>query len=167
MKAENKFLGQSPEFWANVKLISQKVGYTQRKKAKAKAENNDVDPFDKDVDEGEEIDDEIVEEASESTIKIPTFDEIKLAYEKLNLDCSKIINKDGPTEFGKLLIEYFEFRAKVLLEFVKPRLMNVDSAKDLFNKMKKELRPKCPLPMNKQKRKESSCLFYRNYKYAY
>jgi hypothetical protein len=31
MKAESKFLRQPLEFWANVKLISQKIGYTERK----------------------------------------------------------------------------------------------------------------------------------------
>jgi hypothetical protein len=30
MKPNPKFLAQSPEFWANVKLISQKLGYTER-----------------------------------------------------------------------------------------------------------------------------------------
>ena len=30
MKAESKFLNQPLDFWANVKLISQKVGYTER-----------------------------------------------------------------------------------------------------------------------------------------
>jgi len=36
MKAESKFLNQPLEFWANVKLISQKVGYTDRKASKIK-----------------------------------------------------------------------------------------------------------------------------------
>lgn len=36
MKPESKFLNQPLDFWANVKLISQKVGYTQRKTSKIK-----------------------------------------------------------------------------------------------------------------------------------
>ncbi len=31
MQANRTFLNQPPEFWANVKLISQKLGYTNRK----------------------------------------------------------------------------------------------------------------------------------------
>lgn len=36
MKANSKYQGQSLEFWANVKLISQEVGYTDRKTASIK-----------------------------------------------------------------------------------------------------------------------------------
>ena len=39
MKAENKYLNQPLEFWANVRLISQKVGYTDRKTSKIKVNN--------------------------------------------------------------------------------------------------------------------------------
>lgn len=34
MKANNFFLNQSPEFWANVRTISQQIGYTDRKTSK-------------------------------------------------------------------------------------------------------------------------------------
>jgi len=36
MQAESKFLKQPLEFWANVKLISQKIGYTERKTSNIK-----------------------------------------------------------------------------------------------------------------------------------
>jgi hypothetical protein len=39
MKANSKFLSQPLEFWANVKLISQKVGYTERGTSKVKIPN--------------------------------------------------------------------------------------------------------------------------------
>ena len=61
MQAENKFLKQPPEFWANVKLISQKVGYTNRVL---------------------------------KSIKVPTIEEIEIAYDKLGLDSSKIVSNN-------------------------------------------------------------------------
>lgn len=118
MKAESKFLKQPLEFWANVKLISQKIGYTER---------------------------------GTSQVKVPTFEVIQSVYKSLNLDSSKIIDSKGvPTTFGSLLIEYFQHRATFLNYGVEPNLMNTAEAKALFTKLKKELKPKCPIPMNKQ-----------------
>lgn len=117
MKAEIKFLKQPWEFWANVKLISQKIGYTERKT---------------------------------SQVKVPTFEEIQLVYKSLDLDSTKIIKEGVPTTFGSLLIEYFQHRATFLNYGVEPNLMNKDQAELLFKKLKKELKPKCPIPMNKQ-----------------
>lgn len=37
MKADKRFLGQPLDFWANIKLISQKGGYTDRKTKQIKA----------------------------------------------------------------------------------------------------------------------------------
>jgi hypothetical protein len=49
------------------------------------------------------------------------------------------------------LEHYFEYRATILNTFVKPRLMNGDQAKALFEDLCGRLNPRCPLPMNKQK----------------
>ncbi len=117
MKAKSKFLNQPLEFWANVKFISQKVGYTQR---------------------------------NTSRIKVPTADEIRRVYTELHLGPSRIIFSDIPTTFGALLTEYFQHRANFLDKHVRPRLMDKKKAEQLFNKLKKELKPSCPLPMNKQ-----------------
>lgn len=118
MKAKSKFLKQPLEFWANVKLISQKIGYTER---------------------------------GTSQVKVPTFEVIQSVYKSLNLDSSKIIDSKGvPTTFGSLLIEYFQHRATFLNYGVEPNLMKTAEAKALFNKLKEELKPKCPIPMNKQ-----------------
>ncbi len=75
---------------------------------------------------------------------------IEKVYQSLNLDSSKIIAKGTPTTFGSLLIEYFQHRATFLNYGVEPNLMNAKEAKALFKKLKKELKPKCPIPMNKQ-----------------
>jgi len=118
MIAENKFLNQPLDFWANVKLISQKVGYTERKTL---------------------------------LIKVPTIEEIQLAYKDLGLDITQIFENDKLTAFGSLLIEYFNHRAIFLNDHVKPNLLDKDKAKELFEKLKIELNPTCPIPMNKQK----------------
>jgi hypothetical protein len=117
MKAKRIFLNQSLEFWANVKLISQKVGYTERKTSK---------------------------------IKVPTLSELQQMYDELHLDSRKIILNGTLTQFGTLLIDYFKHRASFLNQHVEQLLMDREEARKLFNKMKKELKPSCPLPMNKQ-----------------
>lgn len=118
MLAENKFLNQPHEFWANVKLISQKIGYTDRKT---------------------------------KSIKVPTLEEIKIAFDKLDLDSSKIISNDNFTAFGSLIIEYFEFRAYFLINYVEPNLLNLNQVKEIYKTLKADLNPTCPEPLNKQK----------------
>ncbi len=127
MKAESKFLNQPLEFWANVKLISQKIGYTERKTSK---------------------------------IKVPTFHEIQQMYADIRLDSSKIVVNNIPTPFGTLLIQYFQHRASFLDHNVKLLLMDKKKARKFFYKLKKELKPSCPLPMNKQTGSKKSYAFF-------
>jgi hypothetical protein len=127
MQAESKFLKQSLEFWANVKLISQKIGYTERKT---------------------------------SAIKVPTIDEIEKAFDDLGLDSSRIISNKKATAFGILLIEYFQHRANFLTNHVEPNLQDKNKAKKLYAKLKKELKPTCPQPMNKQKGAKQAPAFF-------
>ena len=51
------------------------------------------------------------------------------------------------------LVEYFTYRADLLRNVVEPNLMDATQAKKEFTALKKKLKPKCPLPMNKQKGK--------------
>lgn len=118
MQAESKFLKQPQEFWANVKLINQKVGYTNR---------------------------------GIGTIKVPSIQDIESAYDKLGLDSSKIVLNNKVTAFGSLLIEYFQFRANFLTNHIEPNLQTLAQAKALFTKLKADLNPTCPEPLNKQK----------------
>lgn len=127
MQAESKFLKQPLEFWANVKLISQKIGYTERKTSK---------------------------------IKVPTIDEIQTAFNTLGLDSSRIISNKKATAFGSLLIEYFQHRANFLTNYVEPNLQDKDKAKKLYAKLKKELKPTCPQPMNKQKGEKQAPAYF-------
>ncbi len=124
MKADARFLAQTKEFWANVRTISQEVGYTNR---------------------GNKL------TGALSSIKIPTLDEVRLKFKKLNLRTTGIANDDGSlTDFGQRLFDYFIFRAAVLNEAVHGHLMRKDEAEIEFKRLKKALLPHCPLPMNKQ-----------------
>jgi hypothetical protein len=85
-------------------------------------------------------------------IRVPTIAEIEGTMDDLSLRRDHLVDSSGnPTEFGKLLMDYFKYRAKVLNKYVEPRLMTKDTAKALFKEQKARLCPQCPLPMNKQK----------------
>lgn len=85
------------------------------------------------------------------TIKVPSIQDIKSAYDKLGLDSSKIVLNNKATAFGSLLIEYFQFRADFLTNHIEPNLQTLAQAKALFTKLKADLNPTCPEPLNKQK----------------
>lgn len=121
MKPSKQFLNQSPAFWANVRAISETLGYTER---------------------------------GTKTIKVPTLGQIARAMKKRRLDtCHLIATNSKPTLLGKVLLDYFQYRATVLNKHVEPSLMNAKQAKTAFQKLKHDLKPtpNCPLPMNKQK----------------
>lgn len=119
MKPNSIFLSQPKSFWANVRTISQEVGYTLK---------------------------------NQDQIKIPTIVDIRKAYQKLDLQTNHLFNDDSDlTSTGKLLLEYFKHRANILQNEVRPFLMDAEDAEKLFNSVKEQYNPKCPMPMNKQK----------------
>ena len=127
MKADPRFLSQPKEFWANVRTISQEVGYTER---------------------------------GADSIKIPTLEAIRKEFSRLGLSTAHIAGTDDTlTEFGQCLFDYFTFRALVLNDTVRHQFMKKDSAKVEFKRLKKQLKPKCPLPMNKQKAEKKNYAF--------
>lgn len=124
MKADPRFLSQPKEFWANVRTISQEVGYTNRGNKRT-----DAPP----------------------SIRIPTLSDVRQKFKKLNLRTTSIENEDGTlTDFGQRLFDYFTFRAAVLNGAVRENFMRKDTAEIEFKRLKAKLKPKCPLPMNKQ-----------------
>jgi hypothetical protein len=128
MKPDRRFINQKKDFWANVRLISQQVGYTQRGKAQ---------------------------------IKVPTLSEVQRAFNKLPLDISHLFDeKNRPTNFGALIFDYFQYRADILNNFVERRLMNLKQAEQRFKKLRRDLSPKCPIPMNKQKGEKRKPAFF-------
>lgn len=85
-------------------------------------------------------------------IKVPQLEEIKAAFEKLSLNKEKLTDAAGhPSDYAAQIISYCKYRADVLNGFVEPHLMDVTKAKRVFEDLKRRLKPKCPLPMNKQK----------------
>jgi hypothetical protein len=127
MKANKLFLNQPKPFWANVRSISQHLGYTLRGKKQ---------------------------------IKIPTIEEMSSTMAELGLTSNHLTQNGKTTEFGKLLIAYFEHRAEVLNNFVESKLMNVEKAKQIFEKLKLENNPTCPIPMNKQKGEKKAPAYF-------
>ncbi len=120
MKPDARFVKQPKHFWANVRSISQRAGYTNRKTKQ---------------------------------IKVYSIAAMCNALAKCNLIASHILGSDSePTELGQTLVDYFEYRADVLNNYVEPRLMNAKQAKAAFAKPRRRLpKASCPLPMNKQK----------------
>ena len=133
MKPDTRFLSQSKEFWANVRTISQEVGYTER------ANKN---------------------KGTLSSIKVPELKDIRLKFKKLGLSATNIVKADGTlTDLGQRLIDYFKFRAQALNNTVQGYLMRKDTAEIEFNQLKATLDPQCPLPMNKQKGEKKNHAF--------
>jgi len=89
-------------------------------------------------------------------VKIPLFLEIEDAFKKLDLKPETILKDGKPTILAETLVDYYTYRADVLNNFVEPRLMDKNRAKELFNGLRKKLKPSCPLPMNKQKGEKKS-----------
>lgn len=85
------------------------------------------------------------------TIIVPSFAQMADAFENLGLDSSRILSEGKPTELANELYEYFQDRARVLVDEVEPKLMNAAQAKSLFEETRKGYDHKCPIPMNKQK----------------
>lgn len=85
-------------------------------------------------------------------IRIPTLGEVREAFLRLRLSTAHIANDaDVLTDFGSQIFEYFSFRANTLNNTVQGQLMDKEAAQSEFDRLRAELRPSCPLPMNKQK----------------
>jgi hypothetical protein len=124
MQPEKRFLAQPKSFWACVRTISQKVGYTLR---------------------------------GTGQIKVPTLNDMVAAFRDLGLNVHGLRHKDGtPTDLAVKLTDYFKYRAKVLNEHVEPRLMDAGRAKQEFDRLRAELKPKRAFAMNKQKGEKKS-----------
>ncbi len=86
-----------------------------------------------------------------NTIIVPSANDIYRAFESLELDPARIIADKKPTQLTEELIDYFAERAAALEKGAQPNLMDADQAKAFFQKVYADIKPKCPIPMNKQK----------------
>ena len=87
----------------------------------------------------------------QNIVRSPTIDDIQTAYERLGLRTRHLIRSGRPTARGRTLLDYLSHRAKTLNEYVEPRLMDVERAETEFERLRSELKPSCPLPLNKQR----------------
>lgn len=118
MKPDERFLNLGKEFWANIRCITQNVGYTVR---------------------------------GSKNVKVPTLEDMINALQNMNLSVSHIVNDDhGYTPLGKLIYDYYQYRAEILNTYVESHLMDVTQASELFSAMREKYKPTCPIPMNKQ-----------------
>ncbi|HEX7378793.1 MAG TPA: hypothetical protein VF278_16850 [Pirellulales bacterium] len=127
MQPNPDFLGLTKAFWANVRTISQKVGYTVKPKRQAGVSGQ------------------------AGPIKVPTLTEAAAALEQLGLTSAHLItDKATPTDFGKRIVDYFDYRADALNRIVEPLLMTGDQAKLLYERLQRKLKTTVAVPMNKQ-----------------
>ena len=123
MKPDSRFSHLGMRSWAYVKAISQGLGYVHRGGRKGK-----------------------------SVIKVPTRQEMSIFLEACGLSSVPLDRKgESATRLGDLLSEYFHLRAQLLEDKVRDLLMEKEEAKRLFNDLRAELKPDCPIPNNKQK----------------
>ncbi len=93
-------------------------------------------------------------------IKVPTLLQMKSAFSDLGLNSDQVLGTgSNPSALAQDLRDYFEYRAEVLNDYVEPRLMDAERAKAEFERLMRELRPSCPLPMNKQKGEKKAHAF--------
>jgi hypothetical protein len=144
MKADPRFLGQNAVFWAHVRTLSQKLGYTKKaKRAGAKSPKRVGARRAK---------------RPPAEVNVPTLDEMCEALADLNLETSHIRNSAGePSEFGSKLLDYFQYRAGVINGPVQQHLMDARAAKKFYSELRRKgkiFRGKVPL--NRQKKAKSA-----------
>lgn len=92
-------------------------------------------------------------ERGEGRIRVHRPEAMARALKELSLDPTAIVTAGVVTDLGRDLENYFVFRADLLDNCVQHNLMDAAEAKAEFTRLKKQLRPKCQLPLNKQKGK--------------
>lgn len=127
MRPKRAFIGLPKQFWANVRTISQAVGYTVKQKRQAGIKGQ------------------------AGPIKVPTLAEIKSSLESIGLNSRHLLlGTDKATDLGKQVLDYYEYRADVLNRVVEPLLMHGEQARLLFEELQRTLHAAAPVPMNKQ-----------------
>lgn len=127
MTADVRFCDLPKSFWADVRTISESVGYSNRRTKE---------------------------------IRVPDIDDIHRSYGEMGFDCGRLLDDNRMTAHGAAVLDYFAYRAKILNEYVEPRLMDVDRAKSEFERHFAKLRPTCPIPMNKQRGEKKAPAYF-------
>lgn len=119
MKADPRFVSLNNEFWANIRSITQIVGYSEKGKKR---------------------------------VFTPTIETIIEALKNERLSTSHLVTDDGKlTALGEIVIQYFNFRAERINNFVETSLMDEKEAGETYNRLLREHKPTWATPWNKQK----------------
>lgn len=95
----------------------------------------------------------------EAAIKVPSREEIIGCFQALGFSLQSLETPVNGQPLLELLHRYFAYRAHLLNIEVAPSLLDAIEARQLFEQLKKQFQPKCPLPMNKQKGKKRAPAF--------
>lgn len=127
MKGDPEFMQQKGGFWALVRTLSERLGYTTRAP--------------RGMPKGS------------GTVKVHTIPQMAAALLALKLNPDLVLQDGRTTELGHRLARYFKYRADFLNNFVRINLMDSAAAKTLFNEVKERVNPPLSLsiPENKQK----------------
>lgn len=137
MQPNRDFSNCTKEFWANIRTISQEVGYTVKPK-RQKGVKGQAGP-----------------------IKVPTLAEIMAGLESLDLSTSHLVGPTAKaTKLGEQVIAYFDFRADALNRVVEPLLMNADQAREVYDNLQSTLNVQRPVPMNKQSQEKKKPAYF-------
>lgn len=98
-------------------------------------------------------------ERGQARIRVHVPETMARALIELKLDAGAIMESGVTTPLGLELGRYFAFRAELLNDTVQHLLMDAAEAKEAFSTLRKQLKPKCLLPMNKQKGKKKAPAF--------
>ncbi len=122
MKPDPRFLGLPSDFWAYVRLVSEGLGYSLRKTRK-----------------------------QPSTLRTYTSEQV-LAWLGSRGHSDEYVREVeiGGQTYLLHMLDYLNTRA-AMIEAAAANLMNRDQARKHFRELKRTLKPKCVLPMNKQK----------------
>ena len=115
MKPDPRFLRLPKSFWANVRTISQEVGYTQTADGYWKVPPGLTVPNNYRKHGG----------PRKNTVLACDLATMARAYANLGLKADHVIGTSGhSTELGRQLCEYFQYRANLLNSEVEPNLMD-------------------------------------------
>lgn len=76
---------------------------------------------------------------------------ILAAFARLGLSAAHLLDGEQLNQQGRLLVDYFEHRAQVLVDHVEPRLMTAERAQAVYEELRSRLNPRLRPTMNKQK----------------
>lgn len=100
-------------------------------------------------------------ERGRGEILVPSREQVESRLEKIDIALGGLAREllRGVSIWDKLA-EYFEHRADILHRHVEPSLMDAETAKKEYELLKKKIKPKCPLPMNKQRGEKKAPAYF-------